>query len=494
MKSKFFSKTMKFAWVLVVAFLAVFSSCKKDTPEPDPTPVVEDGWYVKGDATALTELDAKGLMNATTNEADDNAERSQLLQIYIAVKGGTAGFNIVHVVGGTATTMGPGSDFAEITGDALDAEEPQNGLWRGSLAESTTAFTVPEDGLYHIVYDTELEVVAIAKADWGIIGGATPAGWGSNDILQAGTFDLNKITFEATDVIMTVDTWKFRYANGWKIFMDGDAGLIKANTNFGGTVAALVTGGGNIANTVNGYYTVNITWELGKAFVATQTKTADYIPAAYPDAMYIVGDATAYGWPAADPNENADAVMHKIAGGGDNDGIFWKICSLTGGGGFKITAAGWGAPNLGFAEVDEYDANGVTVSDNGGNMSVATSGMYMVVLDLRNSLKKVSIMAPVVYGMGDAFGANDWAEDAASCLFTVDDVAKTLTSPALTADGNIRMYADHAWIPAWWNAEFNVYSGVIEYRNDGGDQTAVPGTTGQVITLTFDDNTAAIAK
>ncbi len=54
------------------------------------------------------------------------------------------------------------------------------------------------------------------------------------------------------------------------------------------------------------------------------------------------------------------------------------------------------------------------------------------------------------------------------------------------------MYAQHNWIPAWWQAEFRVADGVIDYRNDGGDQEAVAGTAGQVVTLKFDDNTGSV--
>jgi hypothetical protein len=55
------------------------------------------------------------------------------------------------------------------------------------------------------------------------------------------------------------------------------------------------------------------------------------------------------------------------------------------------------------------------------------------------------------------------------------------------------MYADHAWIPAWWHAEFNVFDGVIEYRNDSpDDQAAVGVSAGQTATLHFDDNTGNI--
>ncbi|KAF5030644.1 Outer membrane protein SusF [anaerobic digester metagenome] len=116
--------------------------------------------------------------------------------------------------------------------------------------------------------------------------------------------------------------------------------------------------------------------------------------------------------------------------------------------------------------------------------------MYMVVLNLRDNQTKLSITPAEVYGIGDAF--TNWDEDAPANLFTVNNDTKTLVSPALPTSGNIRMYANHPWIPSWWNAEFNLYDGKIKYRNDGDDQEPVPGTAGNVITLSFDDNTGSI--
>ena len=123
-------------------------------------------------------------------------------------------------------------------------------------------------------------------------------------------------------------------------------------------------------------------------------------------------------------------------------------------------------------------------------MSVTESGMYTIVLDLRNSTKKLSVVKAAVYGIGDAFGS--WDKDVAANKFTADNAAKTLVSPPLKANGNIRMYVSHPWIPDWWNAEFNVFGTDIIYRNDGGDQAAVAGTVGQVITLHFDDKKGSI--
>lgn len=478
---------LNLAWMLLLAIFA-FASCEKDD-DGGGTPLVEDGVYVFGAGTGVTEYTNSGLMKATNNEVGQVA-RAGLYELYIAVEAGDGGFNIGIVTGGQAMVYGPGADFAEVLEADKISDEPRGWFARGSLTETTDKFTVPESGLYHVIYDQTLNKVAVARVEWGIIGGATVAGWGGSTALPLeGTFSKTAMTFKATEVILTTGDFKFRYSNGWKIVLDGE--LVRVNTNFGGAVDALVPGGDNISNTVNGYYTIKIMWTLEDGTSAEVTKTADYTPPSYPDAMYIAGAATAYGWPTVGPGENEDAIMHKCAGGAPSEGIFWKICYLEANQGFKLSAANWGNPNLGFAEVTEFDANGVTVSALDGNMSVATSGMYMIVLNLRDNLKKVSIIAPEVYGIGDAFGG--YTEDVPANKFTIDNVAKTLVSPAATANGNLRSYVNHAWIPSWWNAEFVVNGTDIEYRNDSGsDPTAVALTAGQIVTYHFDDNTGTI--
>lgn len=495
MKTQSLKSIIKYALMaVVIAFTAV--ACSEDDDPIDEGPKVLDGLYIVGESTALTELADNGRMSITLNEVVQE-ERSTLYEMYIAVEGGGAGFNIVEIAGESKKTFGPANDFAEASGDALDIEEPQQGLWKGGYTETETGFVVPENGLYHVVVDTELEKVAVAKVVWGLIGGATPGGWSTDTPMEA-TFNKEKMEFVVEDVTMLANEYKFRYSGGWKIILDAEYDLgdgnkgVKANTNFGGSLTDLQTGGDNIANAEYGVYKSTVTWELGAGSVATMEKTGEGEPLPeYPEAMYLVGAGTAYGWDAPATQENA--IMHKIAGGGDNEGIFWKILHLEGGSTFKISAADWAEPNLGFGQVTEFDAEGTTVTDNEGNMSVAESNIYMVVLDLRNDMTKVSVKPAEVYGIGDAFLGNGiYTEDDASALFTIDLENKAMISPALAEDGNIRMYANHAWIPAWWNAEFNVFDGVIEYRNDGGDQAAVAGTAGQIVTLSFDDNTGSV--
>lgn len=494
MKMKIVNNMFKVTLLVLMAAM-VLVSCKDDEEENPPPPVIVlDGYYVMGAGTGATELNDNGLMTITPNEVTKE-NRAELMEIYMAVEAGDAGFNIVMVSGSSQKTYGPGADFAEVAAADLDAEEPQNGLWRGTLEETADKFTVPEDGLYHITFDSELMIVAMAKVEWGTIGAATPGGWSGSTEMPMGAFDKNSITFEIDEITLLENEFKFRYSNGWKIILDADfdngtatAGL-KVNTNFGGAVDALVVGGDNIANDEYAVYKLTMKWELGVGHTAEMEWVKEAEPlATYPDTMYVVGAGTAYGWDA--PGTYLDAMMHKAAGGALGEGIYWKVCHIEAGQGFKVSDFGWGSFNYGYAEIEEYDADGIEVLDNGGNMDIATSGMYMLVLNLQNDMIKFSVREAEVYGMGDAFGG--WDEDLAANLFSIDNTAKTLTSPALVADGAIRMYAQHPWIDAWWNAEFNVYSGVIEYRNDGGDQDPVDGTTGQVVTLMFDDNTGAI--
>ncbi len=482
----------KLLYLMSIMMLAgvVMVSCKKDDDDDDPTPPptpVEDGIYVVGAGTALTDFDLKGLMKPTINEVGQEP-RASLLELFVAVKGGSDGFNIIKVEGSTETVHGPGGDFGLVAEEDLDVEEPRDGVWRGSLAVTDTKFTVPEDGLYHVVYDTELNVIVIARVKWGLIGAATPGGW-SDDTPMNTSFDLNKMEFTVTEVTLFEDPWKFRYSGGWKVFID-DEGTVKVNANLGGSVSDLEPGGADIMHDNYGVYTVKLTWELGEKHVAELTRTGDGEPLPeYPEAMFLVGDATAYGW--ATPGEDVEAIMHKLAGGGNNEGIFWKIAHLDGGIGFKLAAENWGSPNLGFNEVDEFDAEGVMVADDGeGNMMIDQVGMFMIVLNLRDDMVKVSIKPAAVYGIGDAFGG--WDAGVEDNKFAVDNENKAIISPRLPADGNIRMYAAHSWISDWWHAEFNVFDGKIEYRNDGGDQEAVPGTEGQQIMLYFDDNTGSI--
>mgnify|MGYP003574218194 FL=1 len=436
-------------------------------------------------------------------------ERSGFVQGYMYLTAGN--YNIVEVedkqiaqvLGGAVTT---------VSGDDANNQECNDNTEYHVVASAQVdgaAFAVPVDGFYVVAYDGFAsgtnDIVFDQIVSIGIIGDATPGGWGEDTgMAMTADFSADGFTAEAVDVTLDEAQMKFRFNCRWAVDRRTTTDQDFANdngysfwTNFGGTLngtdVSLIPGndGGNIQLSEYAEYKVTFSWDAIEGFAATVTRTGDAVPKPdFPEAMYITGSATTYGW--AEPATDANAIMHKVGNG--NDGLYWKIAHLTAGEGFKLSAAAWGIPNIDCGMVNEFDANGVTVTCSGNDWTIAEDGIYTVVLDLRDDMIKVSIMATKVYGMGEAFPTTPaWEKDNADNLFTLDVAAMTVTSPALRADATIRSYVSHPWITDWWTSEFVPNAGAIEYRNDGSnDPTAIAGTTGQVIVYKFDDNTSTI--
>ena len=410
MRQNFLTRALKYSWVLVLAVVVFASSCKDDPIEPTPN-VVEDGWYVKGAGTALTELDAKGLMKVTRNEVGQ-ADRAELLELFIAVKGGSDGFSIVNVVGGTPTSYGS-TDIAIVPEADRTNDEPKVDFWRGTYVASETAFTVSADGLYHVIIDTEFKKVAIVPVAWGLIGAATPGGWGGSTAMAASAFDLNTMTFEITDMELRGGDWKFRYSDGWKVEIDTtDANPdnhVKVNTNFGGAVDALVPGGNNIVNSAPGVYTCSLVWSLGAAYSATLTKTADLPLTNWTD---VVCDAVGDGVSSDNTNAIVDPSSwdwgNKLLADGapTKDGYVytwtWTNITLEAASGFKLRTEDGVAPSngnganfdAGLEAVDHSASSGNVDPATTGNLTVSTKVAYNITLtiDAANSdAKKIII-------------------------------------------------------------------------------------------------------
>ncbi len=238
------------------------------------TYVISDGFYVTGEGTALPEPALEGLMLVTRNQVTQQ-DRPELLELFVAAQAGPEGFYIVEESDAERTSYGPGSDFAVVGEDERIPDEPQLDFWRGSYVESEDPFTVPEDGLYHVAIDTELGVVIVVPvAYWGVIGSATPDGWAGDIEMHADIFDLNTMTFMATDIPMTAGDYKLRYSGGWNVVIDDDAG-VRINTNYGGAIDDLIPGGANLDNDEDGLYTVEMVWTLGEPYEASIERTGD---------------------------------------------------------------------------------------------------------------------------------------------------------------------------------------------------------------------------
>lgn len=250
----------KLIWVLALALITSISFYSCD-PEEDPIEeeIFLDGFYISGEASAFAKLDVLSKMKATTVENDNNSARDGLNEIYIALQAGKT-FTITEVAGSTKTAWGAGADFKTV--DQVDVTDEMTGkIQIGGIKEDGT-FTVPENGLYHVVIDKQSKRAAILPVQhWAIIGGATPLGWSDNVMAAKGAFSVDTMTFEITNITMLQGDYKFRYSGAWKQTIVTDPEII-VNTNFGGTLDALLPGGSNIAfaKADQGIYTVTATW------------------------------------------------------------------------------------------------------------------------------------------------------------------------------------------------------------------------------------------
>jgi hypothetical protein len=476
-------KMMIKASYLVMFALVVLSSCKKDD-DPDPV-LVEDGFYLKGEVTSFAALATNGMFVAGINEVDQ-AARTGMYEKYAALKAGVAGFNIVEKAGSVETVYGPATNDTV----TLAGEDSQIfGLVQKGTLGTSGVFTVPADGLYHIVVDKITNTYAIIPVTkWAIIGGATPLGWSDNDMPLVGGFSQTAMTFQISGIELRTGDFKFRYSGGWKVNIAGDT--VKTNSNFGGVLSGtlpnltttLVPGGSNIslAAANEGIFTVTLSWTPEGGFVSSLVKTADVTPLDYPENLFMIGDGVG-DWDWA----NTDLPMIPVH---SHPNAFWKIVWLKGTGAIKFAPAKVWAGDFGVADNSVTGIHDYLKGSNNLNVP-AEAGYYMVYVDFEKD--SISIASADVYLIGNTVGA--WDAHAAANIFTIDNTNEVITVTKALVAGDLRMHAWHKWMTDWWQAEFMIYNNLIEFRGVGGDQAAVPLVAGNYkIDLNFKTGAGSI--
>ena len=494
-------KTTKlFTLLMALAVMTfAFTSCKDDDPVLviDEGLPVADGFYfakVGEDLVATSTALKSSMVDAPGFGA---MSRDGFKQAYVYLTAGS--YNLLEVVGKeVANTYGGAATL--VTGDDdANKECDESGYSLVTAAVDGDAFSIGTDGLYVIAYDaTSSEIVYDKITSAGIIGAATPGGWGADTELNtSATIAAEGATWTLEGVTIDVGEMKFRFNCRWAIDrrLDRTVDFDNANgysffTNFGGSVDALLAGneGANIQNDEYAVYTVTMSWDPVNGFTATKTKTGEAEPKPeYPAELHMIGDGVG-GWDWAANGIQMNPVH-------SNPHLFWRIVWLEASLGVKFApVADW----IGDFGSTGTATNGVYAKGTDNVPTPAAAGYYMVVVNLETGAETVEINEPLVYGIGDAFGG--WDAATTAYLFTVDNANGVITSSAFVADANLRMHTTASTFtpvgagPAveWWQAEFNVIGGNIEYRATGGDQVAVAVTTGQTVSLNFQDGTGTI--
>lgn len=310
---------------------------------------------------------------------------------------------------------------------------------------------------------------------------ADGSSWGWGNVLLPDnegkpSVDGSKYTWTWTGIVLEADEgFKLRTLNGEASSVNG----MQFDVGFGVIDAAnstdkIADAGGNMSVTAKGEYLITLVIDAAAGDAKTVT-IEEYVK--YPTSLYVNGSFV----PNWDWNDPAILEMIPVH---SNPHLFWKIAWFEAGTEIKYSPEkAWSGD---FGVTGTADADGV-YAKGGSNIVIADAGYKMLVVNLFT--ETVQVTAPKVYAMGAAFGG--W--NASTYAFTADGSdPKVLISPAAVANDNARMHVAATTLTNeaggavdWWQAEFNVFSGAIEYRGIGGDQAAAPITTGQVVKLNF---------
>ncbi|MEP1033836.1 hypothetical protein [Ekhidna sp.] len=232
---------------------------------------VADGFYIAGVTASDTTIANAFVLGAATVEGEGFAAtaRDDHRAGYMYLEAGSYIFaeideqEIVSIEGGVSSVVDSTGTWAEAY-TFID------------VVANGAAFSITEDGVYHVIYDGQTDEAFIVRiTSWGIIGGAVyesvcvSNGFNADIDLDVVSESATGSTWSATGIIVRDDQFKFRYNNNWTI------GEYKSFTNLGESLSVLVPGGANIQNTEDGIYDVTLAMDANGVFSATLTKTGD---------------------------------------------------------------------------------------------------------------------------------------------------------------------------------------------------------------------------
>lgn len=457
--------------------------CKpEEKPGPDVNKITEDGFYVVGEATGMSEVTADLSMAIGINEAAGQSTRDGMYEKYIVLQSGKE-FTLAYVNGGKETAYG--AELAEFKPEALEGiyqDNPADPVFKGKLVvgESAPKMKVSKTGLYHIVLDlnkasdlSDAQIV-LSPATMGVRGGMNS--WGFTP-LEATAASNDGITYTLSgQELGNNGEFKFSYNGAWKITLDSE-GAVKANTNLGKDSKP---GGDNIVVADGaGKYKITLTFKLAAGDIANsfKYKTELESKADYPAELFMIGtDFGAWDW----ASDGVVALQHISAGGDPKDGCFVTTRFFKAESGFKFaTAKEWGK-----------DFNGMTTNpenityDTDGNIHVPADGLWTFTIDYTTD--KMTLTEGMIYGMGDCFGG-DWTVGKNAGAVNADGTANITAQN----DGVLRVYAPCAF--DWWQHEFRpTEDGKIEYREGGELEGGFNVKAGDTIIFDFNAGTTKV--
>lgn len=208
-----------------------------------------DGTYIVMEGQR-NEEQLMGMTNAVNMLYGEKREGFYEKYIYLRT---TDKFYIAQVSEGSKKVLGGTLSEAALEGNYY---EPISG-YRGSL-KGSTAMRVNQDGMYHLVYDQSLNIVALAPVIWGMSGYSN--GWNWTQYSEVQISD-NGNTIEWTwNNVLFKSGLEFVFQNNrtWGIYVD-DQNELRIGTGLG---KDMKSNGSNIVLNQAGYYTIKLKYHL----------------------------------------------------------------------------------------------------------------------------------------------------------------------------------------------------------------------------------------
>lgn len=190
-----------------------------------------------------------------------------------------------------------------------------------------------------------------------------------------------------------------------------------------------------------------------------------------PEVLYMIGIAFGgFNW-------DSEGVV-EMTPVNNTPGEFWTVKYIKAGEGFKwAPKKEWKNDFFSLGEMVGY-------TEHEGNAVVDKDGLYMIYINYLGGI--ITIEEAQISGMGDCFGG--WTEGTYPF-----EISKNLVSIKTKNAGELRICAgSSATATEWWQREFIIINGKIEYRGNGPDQERVKVEVGQTVTLDFNANTGTI--
>ncbi len=353
-------KLYKFS-LTFLALLLLMSSCqKKEFIQINPDAKIEvrlsDNNLVLNENTA-----DQNVLQISWNEPDFGFKAAPSYTVLLDVEGGDFSQAVVFPVGAELQKNFTGSELNnKLLALGLHAGTAQNIIFKVRAKLGTDV--IFESNILTLTV-TPYATILDLSTSWGIVGSATPGGWGSPDIPDLPFYQTDNPDVIVAYVTLRDGEIKFRENNDWANNY-GDNGL-------DGTLDA---DGANIPVTA-GTYKITIDW-------STNTYTIE------PFSWGIVGDATPNGWNGPDI---------KLTYNPYNDD--WKAAVTLNNGAIKFRLNNDWAVKYG-----DTGADG-TLEPDGDNINV-TAGHYIITFNPKNMT--YSIDAADLWGLvGDAT-PNGW--------------------------------------------------------------------------------------